>query len=139
MLQKAQKIIMPTTKLKCHCQLGHKCSAPLRGEMEIITTKQKNCGLGYDNSIKKQKENTKNFSFVEEKYLDQPHIRVAIHKNSKEPVLENWVNRPEKRIINKLLKLGDYGLKTGTKLGDYYFCALDIDKKGNQFCFQNKL
>uniref|UniRef100_U9TJ49 Uncharacterized protein n=1 Tax=Rhizophagus irregularis (strain DAOM 181602 / DAOM 197198 / MUCL 43194) TaxID=747089 RepID=U9TJ49_RHIID len=38
--------------------------------------------------------------------LDQPHIRVAIHKNSKKPVLENWVNHPENRTIGKLLKIG---------------------------------
>jgi len=30
-----------------------------------------------------------NPSFIEEKYLDKPHIRVAIKENSKEPVLEN--------------------------------------------------
>lgn len=84
---------------------------------------------------KKQKENIKNLSFIEEKYLDHPHIRVAIHKNSKEPVLENWVNRPENRTISELLKIGNYGLRTGTKLDEYYFCALDIDKKGDQFHF----
>lgn len=55
---------------------------------------------------------------------------MAIHKNSKKPVLENWVNHPENRTIGKLLKIGNYGLRTGTKLGEYYFCALDIDKKG---------
>jgi hypothetical protein len=40
-------------------------------------------------SINKQRENIKNPSFIEEKYLDKPHIRVAIHENSKEPVPEN--------------------------------------------------
>jgi len=111
---------MPTTKLKCRC----------RPEIEIT-----NCGLGCDKSIKKQRENIKNLSFIAERYLDQHHIRVAIHKNSKEPVLENWVDHPESRTISQLLKIGNYGLRTGTKLGEYYFCALDIDKKGEHFHF----
>jgi hypothetical protein len=25
----------------------------------------------------------------------------------------------------------NYGLRTGTKIGNYWFCALDFDKKGN--------
>ncbi|CAG8704799.1 24373_t:CDS:2 [Cetraspora pellucida] len=63
--------------------------------------------LVYDEPIKKKRENIKNLSFMEEKYLDQPHIRVAIHKNSKEPVLKNWVAHPENRTISKLLKIGE--------------------------------
>ncbi|CAG8823743.1 19774_t:CDS:1 [Racocetra persica] len=125
---------MSTTGLKCCRKSNCKCSAPLHKEI-AITTHEKNLGLVYDEPIKKQRENIKNLSFIEEKYLDQPHIRVAIHKNSKEPVLENWVNHPENRTISKLLKIGNYGLRTGTKLGKYYFCALDIDKKGEQFHF----
>ncbi|RGB26287.1 hypothetical protein C1646_820488 [Rhizophagus diaphanus] len=101
-------------------------TAPLHG----ITVA--NCGKNCSLPIKK---NIKSLPFIEEKYLDQPHIRVAIHKNSKKPVLENWVNHPENRTIGKLLKIGNYGLRTGTKLGEYYFCALDIDKKGEQFHF----
>ena len=47
---------MPTTKLKCRCQPGYKCSAPLHGEIEIITC-EKNCGLGCDSgSIKRRKK-----------------------------------------------------------------------------------
>ena len=125
---------MPTTKLKCRCSPGYKCSVPLHGEIEI-TNCEKNCGLGCDKPIEKPRKNIKNLSFIEEKYLDQPHIRVAIHKNSKEPVWENWVNQPEDRKISELLKTGNYGLRTGTKLGEYYFCALDVDEKGEQFHF----
>jgi len=36
-----------------------------------------------------QKESIKNPSRIEEKYLDKPHIRVAVKKNSKEPSLED--------------------------------------------------
>lgn len=78
---------------------------------------------------------SKKYSWVEEKYFDQSHIRVAIQKNRKEPVLENWVSQPENRTINQLLKIGNYGLRTGTKLGEYYFCALDIDQLGEQYHF----
>jgi len=36
------------------------------------------------------------------------------------------------RIIEELLKLGlNYGLRTGKRIGNYYFCVLDFDKKGN--------
>lgn len=77
----------------------------------------------------------KNHSWIEEKYLDKPHIRVALLKNSKEPVMENWISHPEDRKISELLKIGNYGLRTGTKLRDYYFCALDIDQLGEQFHF----
>lgn len=125
---------MPTTKLKCRCKPGYKCPTPLHEEAETVTC-EKNCGLGCDKPIKEQRENIKNLSFIEEKYLDQPHIRMAIHKNSKEPVLKDWVSQPENRTIGKLLEIGNYGLRTGTKLGDYYFCALDIDKQGEQFYF----
>jgi hypothetical protein len=76
-----------------------------------------------------------NSHFPEAKYLDQPHIRVAIQKNSKKPALENWINYHENRKISELLKIGNYGLRTGKKLGDSYFCALDIDQHGEQFHF----
>ena len=82
-----------------------------------------------------QKESIKNPSRIEEKYLDKPHIRVAVKKNSKEPSLEDWINYHESRKINELLKVGNYGLRTGKKLGNYYFCALDIDQHGEQYYF----
>ena len=54
---------MPTTKLKCCCKPGYKCSAPLHGEIEIITcenlvvsAKQKNCGFGCDGGSAKSKK-----------------------------------------------------------------------------------
>lgn len=71
----------------------------------------------------------------EVKYLDKPHIRVAVPANSKIPVVDNWINYSEVRSIIELLQVGNYGLRTGTKLGNYYFCALDIDQKGEQYHF----
>lgn len=38
--------------LRCRCQPGFKCSAPLHGTIEI-TNCEKNCGLGCDKPIKK--------------------------------------------------------------------------------------
>jgi len=46
---------MPTTRIKCRCHLGYQCSAPLHGEIEIITC-EKNCGLGCDNGSGKEKK-----------------------------------------------------------------------------------
>jgi len=48
---------MPKEILKCRCRPGYKCSAPLHGEIEIITC-EKNCGLGCANGkhIKKRKK-----------------------------------------------------------------------------------
>ena len=57
---------MPTTKLKCRCKLGYECSAPLHGEIEIITcenlvvsAKQKNCDLVCDGGLAKRRKRIK--------------------------------------------------------------------------------
>jgi hypothetical protein len=61
--------------------------------------------------------------------LDKPYIRVKT--KNKIPRVLDWVNHAEKQSIEELLKEnGEYGLRTGTKIGNYWFCALDIDKQG---------
>ena len=64
--------------------------------------------------------------------FDRADIRILLKSESKEPIVNNWPKCKEKRNIEKLLELGlNYGLRTGKKIGRYYFCALDFDKKGN--------
>lgn len=63
------------------------------------------------------------------KGLDKPYIRVET--KDKVPQVLDWVNYKEERNIKQLLEEnGEYGLRTGTKLGNYCFCVLDIDQKG---------
>ena len=63
------------------------------------------------------------------KRLDKSYIRVETR--GKVPQILDWVNYQEKRNINQLLEEnGEYGLRTGTKIGNYWFCVLDIDKQG---------
>ena len=63
------------------------------------------------------------------KRLDKSYIRVETR--GKVPQILDWVNYQEKRNINQLLEEnGEYGLRTGTKIGNYWFCALDIDYRG---------
>ncbi len=61
--------------------------------------------------------------------LDRPYIRVKT--KGKVPQVLDWVNYTEKQSIEELLnENGEYGLRTGTKVGNYWFCVLDIDQKG---------
>ena len=63
------------------------------------------------------------------KRLDKPNIRVKT--KDKVPQVLDWVNYTEKQSIEELLsENGEYGLRTGTKIGNYWFCALDIDSRG---------
>ena len=63
------------------------------------------------------------------KRLDKPYIRVETER--KVPQILDWVNYTEMRSVEELLsKNGEYGLRTGTRLGNYWFCVLDIDKCG---------
>ena len=63
--------------------------------------------------------------------LDREDIRLAIPSKSKYPEgVIDWVNCQEKRTIEELLTVGNVGLRTGIKLGSYYFCVLDLDGKG---------
>ncbi len=63
------------------------------------------------------------------KRLDKPSIRVRT--KDKVPQVLDWVNYQEKQSIQELLKEnGEYGLRTGTRMGNYWFCALDLDGRG---------
>ena len=63
------------------------------------------------------------------KQLDRSDIRVKT--KNKVPHILDWVNYTEKQSIQELLKENEeYGLRTGTKLGNYWFCCLDLDKRG---------
>ena len=63
------------------------------------------------------------------KRLDKPNIRVKT--KDKVPQVLDWVNYIEKQSIQELLKEnGEYGLRTGNKIGNYWFCCLDLDKRG---------
>ena len=63
------------------------------------------------------------------KRLDKPYIRVETER--KVPQILDWVNYTEKQSIEELLsENGEYGLRTGTKIGNHWFCCLDIDKQG---------
>jgi hypothetical protein len=63
------------------------------------------------------------------KQLDRVDIRVKT--KDKVPQVLDWVNCKEKQNIKQLLEEnGEYGLRTGVKVGNYWFCCLDIDKKG---------
>ncbi len=61
--------------------------------------------------------------------FDKPNIRVKT--KDKVPQMLDWVNYQEKQSIEELLREnGEYGLRTGNLIGNYWFCALDLDKKG---------
>lgn len=63
------------------------------------------------------------------KRLDKPNIR--LRTKDKVPQVLGWVNCQEKQNIEELLnENGEYGLRTGTKIGNYWFCCLDLDNKG---------
>lgn len=63
------------------------------------------------------------------KSLDKSYIR--LETKDKVPQVLDWVNYIEKRGIEELLKEnGEYGLRTGTKIGNYWFCCLDLDSRG---------
>ena len=63
------------------------------------------------------------------KRLDKPNIRVKT--KDKVPQVLDWVNYTEKQSIQDLLsENGEYGLRTGNKIGNYWFCCLDLDNKG---------
>ena len=61
--------------------------------------------------------------------LDKPYVRVET--KDKVPQVLDWVNYTEKQSIQELLsENGEYGLRTGTKIGNYWFCCLDLDSRG---------
>jgi hypothetical protein len=63
------------------------------------------------------------------KQLDKSVIRVKT--KDKLPQVLDWVNCQERQTIQELLRENEeYGLRTGTRIGNYWFCVLDIDQKG---------
>lgn len=63
------------------------------------------------------------------KELDKDHIRVKT--KDKVPQVLDWVNCQEKQSIQALLiENREYGLRTGARIGNYYFCVLDVDYQG---------
>jgi hypothetical protein len=63
------------------------------------------------------------------KELDKAYIRVKT--KDKVPQVLDWVNYYERQSIQELLNENrEFGLRTGTKIGNYWFCCLDIDKQG---------
>lgn len=65
------------------------------------------------------------------KRLDREDIRLSIPLKGKYPEgVVDWVNCQEQRTIEELLKAGNVGLRTGVKVGNYYFCVLDLDGRG---------
>ena len=66
------------------------------------------------------------------KCLDRPSIRIRIPRleinQSKYPLITNWPNYYEKLTIIQLLALGyNWGIRTGKKIGSYYFIIIDLD------------
>jgi len=73
------------------------------------------------------------------KQLDKASIR--IRTKNKIPVDKGWTEEDHKEeltIVELLNKYGEYGLRTGTKVGNYWFCVLDIDRKGWTKLIRNK-
>ena len=63
--------------------------------------------------------------------LDRKDIRLAIPLKGKYPEgVIDWVNYQEERTIRELLAVGNVGLRTGAKVGNCFFCVLDLDGKG---------
>lgn len=70
------------------------------------------------------------------KELDKAYIRVKT--KDKVPQMLDWVNYQEKQSIQELLSENEeYGLRTGTKIGNYWFCCLDIDYRGWTWLIKN--
>src|ERR1043166_7893797 len=69
-------------------------------------------------------------TLTEKKYL-APFAKkhILLPTKHKKPLVKNW-NKfyAEKRSIEQLLALNDeYSLRTGTRVGSYYFIAIDLD------------
>ena len=66
------------------------------------------------------------------KCLDRPRIRIRIprlvHNQSKRPIITDWPNHYEQLTILQVLERGyNYGIRTGKKIGGYYFAVIDLD------------
>ncbi len=70
------------------------------------------------------------------KELDKAYIRVKT--KDKVPQILDWVNYAEKQSIQELLNENkEFGLRTGTRIGNYWFCVLDIDYRGWTWLIKN--
>ncbi|WNE40803.1 MAG: hypothetical protein mread185_000260 [Mycoplasmataceae bacterium] len=68
------------------------------------------------------------------KCFDRPSIRIRIPRlainQGKFPLVKNWLNAYEKLTIEQILSNGhNWGLRTGRKIGSYYFIVIDLDDK----------
>lgn len=62
------------------------------------------------------------------KVFDRPSIRIRVKAKSKEPLFKNWTRAYEPLTIIQLLEKGyNWGIRTGKKIGSYYFIVLDLD------------
>ena len=66
------------------------------------------------------------------KCLDRSRIRIRIprliHNQSKRPTITNWPNFYEPWTTEQMLNNGyNWGIRTGKKIGNYYFAVIDLD------------
>lgn len=62
------------------------------------------------------------------KCFDRPSIRIRVKAKSKEPLVKNWPNAYEPWTIKQILEQGyNWGIRTGKKVGSYYFIIIDLD------------
>jgi len=66
------------------------------------------------------------------KCLDRPSIRIRIprlvHNQAKRPIITNWPNYYEQLTVIQMLEKGyNWGIRTGKKVGSYYFVIIDLD------------
>jgi len=70
------------------------------------------------------------------KELNKAYIRVKT--KDKVPQILDWINYQEKQSIQELLNENkEFGLRTGTRIGNYWFCVLDIDYRGWTWLIKN--
>lgn len=62
------------------------------------------------------------------KCFNRPSIRIRVRSKSKEPLVPNWPKAYEPLTIEQLLTKGyNWGIRTGKRIGNYYFIILDLD------------
>lgn len=62
------------------------------------------------------------------KCFDRPSIRLKIKSQDKTPVDKNWPKVYEALTVSQLLQHGyNWGIRTGKKIGNYYFIIIDLD------------
>ncbi|RHZ35645.1 bifunctional DNA primase/polymerase [endosymbiont GvMRE of Glomus versiforme] len=66
------------------------------------------------------------------KVFDRPSIRIRIPRleinQGKFPLIPNWPNVYEPLLVSQILEQGyNWGIRTGKKIGDYFFIVIDLD------------